>query len=542
MFFWDECIKYHQYGSIWRVSFCPMNLQNKEKISYMRSQLNAPSAAPVGNNDANPFSNSNATLANNQSRSNPPFNQARFPVTNPYVNALLWGGNRWNLNATRKITYSFWQPGSEVFDQGGEEEPVSTVFLWESPEIAAIETALERWSDVANISFVRTTDSNAAATLGFYSLPAVELGDINTLGEAGPPGESSAGIVYLNRERGPNNDWSFGLKPGGDVFVTMMHEIGHALGLAHPHDDGGGSSVFPGVVLYEDQDPGDYNLNQGIWTVMSYNDQWQDLIREEDDSAYGWNATPMAFDIAAIQHLYGRNNRYRTGDDTYTLPTRNRQPTAYSCIWDAGGVDTLKTGAREDTTIDLRPAPLVGANAGGYISRVNGIYGGFTIAKGVTIENAESGWGNDVLMGNGAKNALSSGEGSDVLMGGKGNDTLTGGEDADTLTGGEGNDLLVGHSFSKQDDFDVLEGGTGKDTFVLGRGDGYARIQDWNATDDLIQIKGIASQYRLQRSSNVIGGLSPDTQILFRGGQEDDIVGIVQDSVDVRITKHFKFV
>ena len=44
----------------------------------------------------------------------------------------------------------------------------------------------------------------------------------------------------------------------------------HGLGLAHPHDNGGGSLIFPGVTdafgSY-----GDYNLNQEIYTIMSYN-------------------------------------------------------------------------------------------------------------------------------------------------------------------------------------------------------------------------------------------------------------------------------
>ena len=40
---------------------------------------------------------------------------------------------------------------------------------------------------------------------------------------------------------------SGGLEQGGFGFITIIHELGHALGLAHPHDKGGSSSVFPGV-------------------------------------------------------------------------------------------------------------------------------------------------------------------------------------------------------------------------------------------------------------------------------------------------------
>lgn len=44
----------------------------------------------------------------------------------------------------------------------------------------------------------------------------------------------------------------------------------------------------------------------------------------------------MAFDIAAIQYMYGANTTFNTGNTTYSLLT-----THYECIWDAGGNDTL---------------------------------------------------------------------------------------------------------------------------------------------------------------------------------------------------------
>jgi serralysin len=47
-------------------------------------------------------------------------------------------------------------------------------------------------------------------------------------------------------------------------------------------------------------------------------------------------STPMAFDIAAIQYLYGANTGFHTGNDTYVLTD-----TSWSCIWDCSGTDAI---------------------------------------------------------------------------------------------------------------------------------------------------------------------------------------------------------
>ena len=45
----------------------------------------------------------------------------------------------------------------------------------------------------------------------------------------------------------------------------------------------------------------------------------------------------MLFDVATLQKLYGANTSYKTGDDTYTLPTTETIGTGWECIWDCGG-------------------------------------------------------------------------------------------------------------------------------------------------------------------------------------------------------------
>ena len=56
------------------------------------------------------------------------------------------------------------------------------------------------------------------------------------------------------------------------ITITFTHELGHALGLAHPHDTAYSYGTFPGVSEGSGQDFGDHKLNGKPWTVMSYNE------------------------------------------------------------------------------------------------------------------------------------------------------------------------------------------------------------------------------------------------------------------------------
>src|SRR5262249_1961830 len=175
-------------------------------------------------------------------------------------------------------------------------------------------------------------------------------------------------------------------------------------------------------------------LNPGIWATMGCNDGWDNVPPVSD--AYGWQCGPMAFDIAALQVLYGANTTYHTGDDDYKLPMTNGTGTFWSCIWDAGGSNDVIDGsaATGNCTINLNEASLKGGdpNAGGFVSWVDGIIGGFTIAHNVVIENATGGSGNDTLTGNAVGNILTGNAGNDTLDGGAGNDTMIGGLGDDT--------------------------------------------------------------------------------------------------------------
>ncbi|MEA3016935.1 MAG: serralysin, partial [Sphingomonadales bacterium] len=263
----------------------------------------------------------------------------------------------------------------------------------------------------------------------------------------------------------PNaNGENGGLEQGGYAFYTLVHEFGHGMGLAHPHDTGGGSTVLPGVFgpfgTGVAGSYGAFDLNQGVYSVMSYNPGW-DLnpanapygvpwyidgpgVYREIDEAY--NGGLSAFDIALLQIKYGANTGYNVGNDVYVLPAANVGDAFFQTIWDAGGTDTIVHNGTQSALIDLNTATIdMTATGGGVISQASGVYGGFTIARNVVIENATGGSGNDTLIGNGADNVLDGRGGADQMAGRLGNDryVVDNGGDVVTELAGQGTDTVA---------------------------------------------------------------------------------------------------
>jgi serralysin len=333
------------------------------------------------------------------------------------------------------VTYHFAEEGG-VYDG-------VTAYDWFDYEILQVERAFALFETFLDLTFLEVASGQ------YLTLVLGDRDDMGqTLGFFYPPGEPNAGLGAFNWQ-GAGWDYTApgtgALEQGGYGFITIIHELGHALGLAHPHDTGGASTIFPGVTSAFD-DYGDFDLNQGVYTTMSYNRGWD--INPSGvppaTSAYGYQGTPMALDIAVLQANYGPNLTHRTGADTYVLPTSNAVGTFYSCLWDAGGIDAIVHDGLAPAVIDLRPATLqVEPGGGGFLSYVDSVFGGFTIANGVVIENARGGSGGDTIFGNAAGNVLEGRGGNDVIEGLGGADTVNGGAGADTMRGGTGGDTYV---------------------------------------------------------------------------------------------------
>jgi serralysin len=415
------------------------------------------------------------------------------------------------------ITFGFFNSQSEMIGQGYTYYVPGNPTLYGIGEIfnftpftaaqrSAAREGMQHWDDALAVKFVETHSSNADINFGnltsapttqaYANLPAAVL---YSPAWANDQLKEQAGDVWISASQASN----FRLDEGSYGFKTLMHEVGHAIGLSHP----GAYNAAPGVSITYGPNA-EYAQDTRAYTIMSYFDGFeQPGVQHNNFNTHtlAYSATPLIHDIYAAQKMYGADMTTRTGDTTYGFNSNagreafdfNLTPAPIIAIWDAGGNDTIDaSGYATKQLIDLTPGSLssiggvtadtapsfeqVNANraAANYpaMSRAaydaniaaivaNPEFGRMTdnvgIAYGVTIENAIGGSGADTIIGNAANNGLFGNAGADFLSGKEGNDTLDGGAGADTLSGGDGDDIYV---VDQAGDVLIEEENKGKDT------------------------------------------------------------------------------
>jgi Ca2+-binding RTX toxin-like protein len=396
--------------------------------------------------------------------------------------------------------------------------PAGGVVAFSANQQTGAQLAQALMAEVANVTFTYTATGTADIEYG-------------TVAFGGPPENFVAGLasiawvitantsyhtqvdVYLTNSHAITSD----LTQGTGGFSVMLHELGHAVGLAHTFEN-----KLP---------PSGTDSEQ--YSVMSYT------------AHPDMNASPSTFllyDIAALQYLYGANMSTRTGNDTYSW---SHDEADIMAIWDAGGTDTI------DASSQTRRA-IINLNDGEFSSiGSNGLGGNalnnIAIALNAQIENATGGSGNDTLTGNEFDNVLKGGSGADAMNGGAGSDTASyagsGAVDVrlyanqgwnsdaqgdtlnsiENLIGSGSADILFGDANAN-----IIRGGAGADVMNGLAGNDTVSYEDSVAAVDvrLTHGRGFAGDSAgdiIAQFENIIGGNAAD--ILFGNGVDNIIRG-----------------
>ena len=439
------------------------------------------------------------------------------PFSDLQIISQLSSGSRW-WGST--IAYAFPKTASNIYGGAGERVGFSPL---NSTQIAAAELALVTWDDLIRPDFLASVNSASDVELGY----------------------TTTGIDYAHAYT-PNigSVWFSSLYPslrtptlGKSGFETYIHELGHAIGLEHMGNYNGAGLSTPSS--WQDS---------MVYTVMSYYGPNSSLGGEGEVAWADWIGldgvayspqTPMVNDVMAIQSIYGQEST-REDNTVYGFGSTitDRMASIYDfsqnlnpilCIYDSNGIDTLNvSGWSAPSIVDLMAGP-------DHFSSGNGMTHNIQIARGVLIENAVTGAGNDQITGNEVANTLRGQAGNDTINGGAGNDTINGGAGNDTINGGEGSDTLLfsGRQLQYHVDYDInsgqytLQDQAGTDGLDRVTAVEWAQFSDASVELPFLVSSAVYRFYNTAKGVHFYTGSATEAQIVKQSLPDFSLEGIV---------------
>ena len=348
------------------------------------------------------------------------------------------------------LTYSFVSSANDLYQDArfgydasdaDYDYPFRSAFrAFDQFERSLAQSIFNDYENIIDIEFVEIDDpSQANLRLSITDLSLEEF-----LGGAFSPSSKFVPFTVDSEEIHEASELS------GDVWIdddldetifreTLIHEIGHALGLSHPHENG--------FEFIEDVTNGTLSgdLDYNRYTVMSYEVKPASI---DESSVDFWSvaSTPMPLDIDALISLYGSADN--ESNDVYIInqfvdshvntPTlgyggfeQHDYTNSYISIVDNGGINALVIPVDLNLRIDLR-ADSWSNTQGGFLAGDiddDNLY----IASGTVIHELITGAGDDVVTGNHLNNTISTSSGDDTYYYVDGSDSVDGGDGSDII-------------------------------------------------------------------------------------------------------------
>jgi len=323
------------------------------------------------------------------------YGRAKLPTSSgdANVDALLQGQNAWwhtpgtaptqggivingalktliSGSSSTRLTYGFL---STAPTSGSANDKTGFQTVTNSQKIA-IRAALDYISSITKLTFQQVDRS----TGGDNDVANINFGtnlQTNSAGYAYSPNNSPAigkTYVYINNQV---NSGLGNFSPGTNGWTTVLHEIGHALGLKHPGNYNAGM-------------PGNQSGTPPYLPASTDNHQYSIMSYKDNSYTTGvTNSSYMLYDIAAIQYLYGVNaNSSSATAGSFNFTNSTPSTTYLQTLWSNTGNDQINlTGMRNSSVVNLNSGSFSSINIRSNTSNQNNV----SIAYGSKINSVK---------------------------------------------------------------------------------------------------------------------------------------------------------